>query len=225
MYRKLVHLAVLSLTAALAVAAQAAPAGNESARQILLQAGANTPQRAALVEEGRKAAFFCANCHGEQGVSRYGEVPNLAGQHPAYVLTQIEAFLAGTRKDAFMQGLMKVLSERDKAAIAVHYASSPALQPKASAGAGAKLYAQYCAHCHQADAGGAETFPRLAGQQSEYLRRSLQRYLTQSGERFYAPMTAAVIQLGEKNIDAVVEYLSGAHAAPGAVRSTAANGR
>lgn len=224
MYWKLVHLAVLSLTTALAVSAQAAPTGNASAREILAQAVPNTPQRAALAEEGRKAAFFCANCHGEQGISRYGEVPNLAGQHPAYVLTQIEAFLSGARKDAFMQGLMKVLSERDKAAIAVHFASSPPLQLKATAGNGAKLFAQHCAHCHKADAGGAENFPRLAGQQAEYLRRSLKRYLTQSGERFYAPMTAAVIQLGEKNIEAVVEYLSGADAAPGAVRSTAASG-
>lgn len=222
MYSKLVSIAALLLTAA--AVAQAAPEGSESANQILQRAAVDASQHAALVEEGRKAAFFCANCHGEQGVSRYGEVPNLAGQHPAYILSQIEAFLSGTRKDDFMQGLMKVLSERDKVAIALHYASAPPLPLTAAAGAGARLYARHCAQCHQPDAGGAETFPRLAGQQSEYLRNSLQRYLTQSGERFSALMTAAVSQLGEKNIDAVVEYLSGAHAAPEA-RNTAVSGR
>ena len=220
MHLKWLPIAILSL--ALPTAVLAAPAGAESASQALQQV--DDAQRAVLAEEGRKAAFFCANCHGEQGVSRYGEVPNLAGQHPAYILSQIEAFLAGTRKDDFMQGLMKVLSERDKLAIALYYASSPPPQMKADAGAGAGLYEKHCALCHQPDAGGAETFPRLAGQQAEYLRISLRRYLTRSGERFSAPMTAAVTQLGEKNINAVVNYLAGAHAAPG-TGSSAANGR
>lgn len=190
---------------------QGLAADAESAAAVLGRAG--TPAQAqALVEEGRKASFFCANCHGETGNSKHGEVPNLAGQHPAYVLNQIEAFLSGKRKDAFMQGLMKVLSERDKAAIALYYAGAsvkPALAPPpATAARGGERYAQLCARCHQGDARGAEQFPRLAGQQPEYLRLSLRRYLTQSGERFYAPMTAAVMQLGEQNIEAVVAYLA-----------------
>ena len=59
-----------------------------------------------------------------------------------------------------------------------------------------------------AEAKGGETYPRLAGQQAEYLRRSLHRYLKGTGERIYPPMTAAVTGLGEKNIEAVVTYLS-----------------
>ncbi len=183
-----------------------------SAAQILQQFGADSGQRGAAIEDGRKAAFFCANCHGEDGNSRYPEVPNLAGQNPVYVLGQIEAFLAGRRKDEFMQGMMKVLSERDKAAIVLYYASSP-VKP-AGGGAtelidkGANFYAKLCARCHQINAHGAETYPRLAGQQPEYIRRNLKRYLTQSGERFYAPMTAAVTQLGGDNIEAVVAYLA-----------------
>jgi cytochrome c553 len=165
-----------------------------------------------LAEEGRQASSFCANCHGESGHSKYPEVPNLAGQHPAYVLTQIEAFLSGKRKDPFMQGLMKVLSAREKSAIAQFYATAatqpaaPAAGPRAAEGAG--HFQRLCARCHQADARGGETFPRLAGQQPEYLRRTLRRYLSLSGERFYGPMTAAVMQLEDKNIEAVVDYLS-----------------
>lgn len=193
----------------LVLGAQPATAAEPVDAAQILQQGAAAP---ALAEEGRKASFFCANCHGESGNSKHGEVPNLAGQHPAYVLKQIDAFLTGKRKDEFMQGLMKVLSERDKAAISLYYAGAavkPALaKAPASAARGGELYAKHCARCHQADARGAETFPRLAGQQPEYLRLSLKRYLTQSGERFYAPMTAAVMQLGEQNIDAVVGYLA-----------------
>jgi cytochrome c553 len=198
-------LSVLGLT--MATSAGAA----DKAADLVRQAAANPELRQTLIAEGSKAAFFCANCHGDVGISRYTNVPNLAGQHPAYTLTQIGLFLSGERKDDFMQGLMKVLNEREKAAIALMYDSltvPPATQPGPLAGTGAKLYQQHCARCHQDDAHGSETFPRLAGQQPDYLKISLRRYLTQSGERFYAPMTGAVMQLGGRNIDAVVDYLS-----------------
>lgn len=193
------------------LATAAASASAENAAELVARAAEDSTLRQTLVAEGGKAAFFCANCHGEAGISKFPNVPNLAGQHPAYVLHQIEAFLSGARKDEFMQGLMKVLNEREKASIALMYASRP-VPPVSSPGAratdGGKLFQQHCARCHQVDAHGAKDFPRLAGQQPEYLKISLRRYLTQSGERFYAPMTAAVAQLGERNIDAVVDYLS-----------------
>lgn len=206
---------MLSLAAPLSLAAVvslfAVPAAAETARDHLARISQSGPAGLKLAQEaGRKAAFFCANCHGETGLSKYPEVPNLAGQHPVYVLGQIEAFLSGRRKDAFMQGLMKVLSEEEKAQIAVFLAAQPVppSRPGAVAGDGRELFSRNCARCHGAEAKGGETFPRLAGQQDEYLRRSLQRYLKASGERIYPPMTAAVNGLGEKNIEAVVNYLS-----------------
>lgn len=203
--------APLVLLGGIALGAAAAPAEGD-AGALVARAQGDAPLRQALVAEGPRASTFCANCHGANGVSRYGEVPNLAGQHPAYLLRQIEAFRTGRRKNEFMEGLTRVLGERDKAAIVLHYAAAPvtpaAPAPGPRAAAGAALYAQHCARCHQADARGAETYPRLAGQQPEYLRINLQRYLTQSGERIYAPMTAAVAQLGRDNVDAVVQYLS-----------------
>lgn len=199
------------LSLAAAVSLFAAPAAAEPARDHLARITQSGPAGLKLAQDaGRKAAFFCANCHGETGVSKYPEVPNLAGQHPVYVLGQIEAFLSGRRKDAFMQGLMKVLSEEEKAQIALFFAAQPVPPAKAVAvvGEGKELFSRNCARCHGAEAKGGETFPRLAGQQDEYLRRSLQRYLKASGERIYPPMTAAVNGLGEKNIEAVVNYLS-----------------
>jgi len=189
----------------------AVSAAAENAAELLARAAQDTALHQTLVAEGGKSAFFCANCHGEAGISKFSNVPNLAGQHPAYLLRQIEAFLSGARKDEFMQGLMKVLNEREKASIVLMYASRPVppLHPPGPLAAdGARLYQQHCARCHLVDAHGSKDFPRLAGQQTDYLKISLRRYLTQSGERFYAPMTAAVTQLGERNIDAVVDYLS-----------------
>ncbi|WP_234421699.1 c-type cytochrome [Parazoarcus communis] len=183
-----------------------------AADKLVAQLQSSPADLQAAQAEGRKSSAFCANCHGETGMSRYPEVPNLAAQHPDYLLRQIDAFLTGKRKNEFMQGLMKVLSERDKAAVALFYAAAPvqpATAPGPRAGEGEAYFARLCARCHRDDARGGDTFPRLAGQQREYIRLSLTRYLTQSGERFYAPMTAAVTQLGKDNIDAVADYLSG----------------
>lgn len=207
--------ALLGLSMAAASApgvAQAQTAGPAARGHLERIVKASPAEQKTAQEAGRKASFFCANCHGETGLSKYNEVPNLAGQHPAYVLNQIDAFLAGKRKDPFMQGLMKVLKDEEKANIAVFYAAQPVVPAVSMAGPraaeGRALFDKNCARCHGAEAKGAETFPRLAGQQAEYLRRSLTRYLTMSGERIYPPMTAAVTGLGEQNIEAVVQYLS-----------------
>ena len=77
------------------------------------------------VDAGRKASFFCANCHGENGISKTPDVPNLAGQNPAYILEQMRKFVSGERKDPFMQGLIKVLKDEERVQIALYYASVP----------------------------------------------------------------------------------------------------
>lgn len=185
---------------------------SENAADLIAGALADSEQHEALANEGAKASFFCANCHGEDGNSRIGEVPNLAGQHPVYIHNQISAFVQGVRKDPFMEGLMRVLSEREKASIAVYYANSSVRPATAQAGSradeGARFYVEFCARCHGDRARGSTEYPRLAGQQPAYLRINLQRYLTMSGERIYPAMTGAVRQLGERNFDAVIDYLS-----------------
>ncbi|MDP3440591.1 MAG: c-type cytochrome, partial [Azonexus sp.] len=70
---------------------QAQPALQERIKAVQ----ADPAARKAAVEAGKKTAFFCANCHGEDGVSKTPEVPNLAGQNPGYLLEQIRKFAAG----------------------------------------------------------------------------------------------------------------------------------
>lgn len=204
------RLAILAILGSLLCVSAFAAASD--AKDLVKRSQTDTALRETLIREGRNAGSFCANCHGEAGFSRFPGVPNLASQHPAYILNQIDAFVSGRRKNEFMEGLMKVLSERERAAIALAFSSNQAIpasvKPGPSAAEGGEHFKRLCARCHQGDARGAETFPRLAGQQQEYLRISLKRYLTMSGERNYPPMTGAVMQLGERNIEAVVEYLS-----------------
>jgi len=186
-------------------------AGSADVATLLASMAKDREAQAAAIQAGEKTASFCANCHGHSGISAIPDVPNLASQHPAYLLKQIESFVAGTRKNPFMEGLMKALSPEERAQLVLYYTTREA--PQGSSGdaalvaTGRKAFAQLCAQCHGADGHGNSNVPRLAGQQDNYLRVSLKRYLTMSGERIYPPMTAQVTKLGADRIEAMVAYL------------------
>jgi len=161
---------------------------------------------------GRKAAAFCSNCHGDNGVSIMRDVPNLAGQNADYLLEQTRKFGAGERKSHFMQGLINLLSEEEKIQLSLFYANQDpgADRPRANIDtkAGQRLFGVHCARCHGEKALGDELIPRLAGQQEEYLTESITRYLRRSGERQDARMSASVAPLRNADVKAVAAYLS-----------------
>lgn len=163
------------------------------------------------VEAGRKASFFCANCHGESGISKTAEVPNLAGQNPAYLLEQIRKFGSGERKDAFMQGLINVLKDEDRLQITLFYAAapvSPTSADQALAGRGKPMFAKLCARCHGEQARGNELYPRLAGQKLSYLQSSITRYRDGTGIRNNQLMSIATATLKNDEIIALANYLT-----------------
>jgi cytochrome c553 len=165
----------------------------------------------AAIDAGKKVTFFCANCHGEDGVSKLPEVPNLAGQNPAYLLEQIRKFGAGERKDAFMQGLIKVLKDEERLQAAAYYASMavpPAKADAAQAAHGKELFGKLCVRCHGEQARGNETIPRLAGQKIPYLQTSITRYRDKTGVRNNQLMSIATASLKNEDITAIANYLT-----------------
>ena len=165
----------------------------------------------AAVEAGRKASFFCANCHGEEGISKTPDVPNLAGQNAAYLLEQIRKFGAGERKDPFMQGLIKVLKDDERLQIAAFYASTkvpPSRADAALAQRGKALFDKLCVRCHGEQARGGELFPRLAGQKVPYLQTSITRYRDGTGIRNNQLMSIATSTLKNDDIVAIANYLT-----------------
>ena len=163
------------------------------------------------IDGGKKVTFFCANCHGEDGISKTPDVPNLAGQNPAYLLEQIRKFGAGERKDAFMQGLIKVLKDEERLQVAHYYASIPVPPSKANAAQvarGKELFAKLCVRCHGAQARGDELYPRLAGQKVPYLQTSIQRYRDGTGIRNNQLMAIATATLKNDEVAAIANYLT-----------------
>ena len=166
-----------------------------------------------LYKAGQKVAAFCANCHGEGGNSSKPDIPNLAGQNPAYLLEQLRQFADGRRRNEFMQGMIKALNADEKVGMVVYYGRQTVQARKSSAPAalvakGKEYYGKICWRCHAADGRGNETFARIAGQQPDYLSAALKRYRTGTGARVDALMAANTKLMTDADIEAVVAYVS-----------------
>ncbi len=164
------------------------------------------------LENGRKAARFCANCHGATGNSTYDYIPNLAGQHPGYLLNQIKAFADGRRQDSFMSGLIKVLKEEDRFNMAIYYANQrvqagkppePGLVAK-----GRQLYNQECKSCHGDTGYGGQNIARIAGQHPGYIVESLGKYQNGIKRRADPVMSSVARRLQISDISALANYIT-----------------
>ena len=85
----------------------------------LLAAAGATPAGDAAA--GKAKASLCAGCHGSNGISLNPLWPNLAGQKEGYLIKQLRAFRAGTRKDPMMEPIAKNLSDEDIENLAAYF--------------------------------------------------------------------------------------------------------
>lgn len=165
-----------------------------------------------VLRAGRKAAAFCANCHGEGGNSSKPEVPNLAGQNSQYLLEQVRQFADGRRRNIFMEGLVRALSTDEKVGIALFYGAQEVI-PRTPADAalaakGKTYYNRVCFACHGEDGRGSDKYARIAGQQPLYLATTLRRYRDGSATRMNPVMAANTKQMTDADLQALVAYVS-----------------
>ncbi|MDP2829257.1 MAG: c-type cytochrome [Sulfuricellaceae bacterium] len=188
------------------------PAAGVSVEQRLQSIMQDTGQKDAAIKAGKKVASFCANCHGNGGTSILPEIPNLAGQNPAYLLVQVDKFKDGRRRNDFMQGMIKALSDEEKVSVVVYY-SHQEVKPHSSSDSaqakrGGELYFKICQRCHGEQGRGNEKIARIAGQQSVYLTSTLKHYRDGTGERTDPLMSANTKKLTDADIGALVAYVS-----------------
>jgi len=168
-------------------------------------------QTAALLKTGQKVAAVCDNCHGESGNSPKPDVPNLAGQNPAYLLEQLRLYANGQRSDIFMEGMIKVMTSDEKVGMALFYAKQnvtyKSTTNSALAARGQELYNKGCTRCHDEDGLGDEKVARIAGQQPDYLRFALKRYRTGTGARLNERMAINVKRLTDADVEAVIAFV------------------
>lgn len=207
---------------AAAIAFGAAPASAQTARARatasadldarFAQAQADPVLAQKLLASGRKVAAVCAHCHGADGNSSTSAVPNLAGQNPAYLLEQVRQFADGRRRDMWMEGMIRALEADEKIGMVLFYsAQAVAPQPAqdaALAAHGKDYFGKICFRCHGADGRGNAQIARIAGQQPEYLKKTLTAYRDGKSRRADSSMAPNTRQMGDADIAAVVAYVS-----------------
>ncbi len=121
----------------------------------------------------------CFACHGKNGASQNEEYPVLAGQHEYYIYLQLKDFKSESRENKEMNRITAKLNKVEMRAMAKFFSEQewPGVPSKAAAEQIAKgeriAVAGQCFQCHQGNYIGASGVPRLAGQHTEYLKKTL----------------------------------------------------
>ena len=166
--------------------------------------------QAADISAGKDSAAACFGCHGANGVSSNGNFPNLAGQTPTYLAAQLHKFKAGSRVAPAMQAIAQGLTDSDIDNLATYFAS---LTSKSAGNSNPGLASQgqtkaaMCMGCHGGNMQGKGQFPKLAGQQPQYLSKQLHDFKNNS--RQAGSMNAVAQSLSEEDIKAMAAYLAG----------------
>jgi cytochrome c553 len=174
-----------------------------------------------LAKGAEKYTAVCASCHGADGNSGSPENPKLAGQHPEYLVKQLQEFKAGKRKNAIMQGFAATLNDEDMRNIA-YWATAQKQKPgfakdKELVTLGERIYKggiadrqiAACAGCHSPSGAGIPSqYPRLAGQHADYVASSLRGY-RDGGRTNNLQMTQVAAKLNDREIKAVADYVAG----------------
>ncbi len=163
----------------------------------------------------------CAACHSADGNSAIVTNPKLAGQHPEYLIKQLNNFKDGTRANPVMMPQVSNFTAQEMKDLAAYFSNQKVTLAKAkSNGAGSlgeKIYrggiaatgVPACAACHgAAGAGLPKQFPRVAAQHAEYTLQQLRSFRT--GERANAPMMMTIAaKMTDAEMQAVADYMQG----------------
>ena len=190
------------------------------------------------VVRGMVLARRCEKCHGEEGFSDTGEVPNLASMDKLAFWKQLEDFRTGKRSSPIMQPVATVLTRQDESDLAAYYAMLPALpdpqdsrvkQPPpldaetattasrlVTLGDGARGIPP-CQACH-GPVGNLRGAPSLSTQNADYILDQLDSFADASrANDINLPMRTIAHQMTEQDRKAVSQYYgSGLGSMPGA---------
>jgi cytochrome c553 len=168
----------------------------------------------ASAETFEEKAAACAGCHGEQGKPPERDAPIIWGQQTGYLYIQLRDYKNGDRKNEAMNALAAEMSREEMLALAEHFSRKPwprsehrtpeAEVPRARRA----IAAGQCVECHLAGYLGHSVIPRLAGQQFEYLRKTMIDFKTKTRANNSA-MTDLFKTYSDEELAAMASYLAG----------------
>ncbi len=178
-------------------------------------ASAKDAPQTSLLEKGKALAVACAKCHGEEGNSATPGIPTLAGQQPHYLVTAIQEYHRGERKKAPMDSMLRDANSRELESLAMYFASrTPTQRPAPQSGdpgAGEPLTAM-CGGCHGPNGVSSDAAtPSLAGQDLQYLLKSIKAYRT---SRQHWGMQRYVAGLSDQNMENISAFYAAQKSRP-----------
>jgi cytochrome c553 len=169
-----------------------------------------------------RATRVCAACHDASAARTEAAIPSLAAQTPMYIVNQLKDFRGQKRAEsdtqAYMWGISALLDDATINDLGEYFSKLP---PEPGRPGNARLIEQgreifekgvpgttvrACSTCHGKHAEGASVFPRLAGQNAEYLYREMRVFSTTLRPHGVL-MKNEVATLSEEQMRAVAEYL------------------
>jgi cytochrome c553 len=182
--------------------------------QVMFAAAAAAHAATALAdgnaERGKVLAYTCLGCHGidnYKNVYPTYSVPELGGQHAAYIVAALKEYKNGERSHATMHEQAASLSDQDMQDIAAYFSGPELKAGTTTVGTPPPQVAQLCAACHGKDGIGITgDYPTLAGQHADYLERALEEY--KKGDRKNAVMPTFMGNLSAEQIAELADYYS-----------------
>ncbi|MBM3104066.1 c-type cytochrome [Pseudomonas sp. V1] len=189
----------------------------------LLVLAAGLADMAWAQDQAPREATPCFACHGERGEGT-ALGPKLAGLSAQYIDTQIDHYISGQRSNPLMTPMAQAYTDPLlRKPVATYFASQgklPELYVRGQHQAGSaaeRLYYQgdttrgipACYSCHGPSGVGGGPFPRLAGQQADYV--SAQLLAWQKDERKGDPgnmMAVIAKRLSAEDVQALASYLA-----------------
>lgn len=173
---------------------------------------------------GEKKIAMCIGCHGIQGYQasfpEIHKVPMISGQSAAYISAALTAYKKGERKHPTMRGIADSLHDQDIADVAAYYSASGvvdgAAAPAKAADGNAKAMALVtkgaCASCHGESFSKPidPSYPKIAGQHSDYLFVALKAYKAEGGAlvgRSNAIMGSIAKQFSNAELKELANYM------------------
>lgn len=182
---------------------------------------------------GEKKIAMCVGCHGIIGYQasfpEVYKVPKIAGQGAKYIVSALTAYKKGDRKHPSMRGIVDNLSDQDMADLAAYYEALGKVEGAAALGKAADGNAHAtalvakgaCVSCHGDSFSKPidPSYPKLAGQNGDYLFVALKSYKTEGNAtwgRANAIMGGVAKQFSNAELKELANYVS---ALPGEVKT------
>lgn len=183
---------------------------------------ANAQEVKGDIQAGEKKIAMCIGCHGIQGYQasfpEIHKVPMISGQGANYIVSALTAYKKGDRKHPSMRGVTDNLSEQDMADIGAYYEAHgkvegttlPEKAPEANARVAALLQKGACVSCHGDNFNKPidPSYPKIAGQHSDYLFVSLKAYKTE-GNALWGRSNGVMGGIAKQFSNAELKALSG----------------